>query len=503
MSAKERDQNGGSSPSMGAMLADIRSIVGLGTRRPGYAQGLAVERWIEERLRALGLADVRREPVPVHRWEPGVTALALGTDGSEVPCFPIPYTRWTEAAGIEAPLAFVGEGAPEALDRVDLCGKVAVLEARFAELSGGALKEGAHFLLDEGGTIPDGPLHAANWLLRNFTAYYDVERRGAAGLVGLLVDAPVNGPDFYVPYDGILKGLPAVWVGREHAARLRDAARAGVMARLLSLGETATVDSHNVLGVVPGRARAAASGGRMTDGVKDEDAPPGAGESIVVTCHHDAPFASAVEDASGLAVLLALARALARAPEALERDVVFVASSGHFHGGIGNRVLVARHREGFLASAVAALGVEHIAEEAEGDGRGGYRLTGRPEVRALFVDGSAAFRTILEEEARRAELDRMIACHAYLFGPEPPCDSAPYFTEGIPSACHIAGPLYLFDPHDTLDKVRADDLPRVARFFLGALRRLDTLPATELARGMHRPRGSPPAPLPAWFQAPP
>src|SRR5439155_6687504 len=135
-------------------------------------------------------------------------------------------------------------------------------------------------------------------------------------------------------------------------------------------------------------------------------------------------------------------------------DVVFAASSGHFDGGAGERVLVEGHAAGSLQRTVAAVGIEHVAEEVEPDGHGGYRLTGRPEVRALFFDGSRKFARLLEEEAARHELDRMICADAYSFGPEPPCDSAPFFTAGIPSACHISGPLYLFDPQDTLDKVR-------------------------------------------------
>ena len=80
-------------------------------------------------------------------------------------------------------------------------------------------------------------------------------------------------------------------------------------------GKTRVVDSHNVIGVIRGCGREANA----------------AHENIVVTCHHDAPFASAVEDASGLAVLLALARGFAAGaggPRSLRRDLVFVASSG-------------------------------------------------------------------------------------------------------------------------------------------------------------------------------
>jgi len=292
-----------------------------------------------------------------------------------------------------------------------------------------------------------------------------------------------------VPYDGYLKGLPALWVGREHAAQVRALAQAGQSARLMSTGENHVVDSHNVVGVVPGRG-----GGANT-----------ANENIIITCHHDAPFASAVEDASGLAVLLALAKEFAAAQggsQQLRRDLIFVVASGHFHGGIGNRIFVERHAEGLLKRTVAAFGVEHIAEEVKSDDHGGYQLTGRPEVRALFFDGSNQFASLLAEEAQRCQLDRLVCADAYGFGPEPPCDSAPFFTAGIPSACHISGPLYLFDPHDTIDKVRAVDLIPVAGFFANAIRRIDAVSAAELAEGMKRPRGMPPAPPPPWFRPP-
>ncbi len=123
-------------------------------------------------------------------------------------------------------------------------------------------------------------------------------------------------------------------------------------------------------------------------------------------------------------------------------------------------------------------------------------------MRALFFDGSRAFAGVLAEEAERYGIDRLICTDAYSFGPEPPCDSAPFFTAGIPSACHISGPLYLFDPHDTIDKVRSVDLVPVARFFANAIGRIDTIPAAELAMGMKRPRGLPPAPPPPWFSLP-
>ena len=479
----------GNTSQLGAMLGWIRRIVGFGTRRPGYSQDLEVERWLEATFRQLGLGQVRREPVPVNDWEPLSTTLEFPAAALELPCFPIPYTRWTSPDGLVAPLAFVAEGTPENFQQADVGGRIVVAEMRFAALTGAALKKGARFICDQNHSIPDGALHVANWLIRNFPAYYEAQQRGAAGFVGLLVDSPTDGCDFYVPYDGFLKDLPAVWVGREHAGRLRSLARVGNDARLVSLGENRIVDSHNVVGVIRG------NGGEAN----------GPNENMIITCHHDAPFASAVEDASGLAVLLALAKQFASAngeASQLRRDLVFVASSGHFHGGIGNRNFVERHAEGVLARTVAAFGVEHIAEEAESDERGGYRLTGQPEVRALFFDGSKKMAEVLAEAAQSFRLDRLICADAYSFGPEPPCDSAPFFTAGIPSACHISGPLYLFDPQDTMDKVRTADLVPVASFFEKVIRRADAIPAAELAEGMKRPRGMPPTPPPPWFRPP-
>ena len=462
------------------MLDWIRRITGFGIRRPGYAQGLEVERYIEACFTSFGLRDVRREPVPVNLWEPAATTLRVGAADAELPCFSIPYTAWTEPGGIEAELVYVGDGAPADFDAVDVAGKIVVADARFGELSAAALKAGAFFVRDPDETIPDGPLHAANWLIHNFSAYYEAQARGAKAFLGVLADSPVDGCEHYVPYDGFLKELPGAWIGREHGELLREPAQRSEQARFSSLGTAGTTDSHNVVGVVPGQ----------TD------------EYILVTCHHDAPFASAVEDASGISVLLALAEAFGAAPGRLRRGIIFVASSGHFHGGVGNRVFVERHRDGLLAKTVAALGVEHVGEEAEADGHGGYRFTGRPEVRAIFAEQSPALLRVLEEEAGRAGLDRAICTDAYLFGPEPPCDSAPYFTAGIPSACHISGPLYLFDPHDTIDKVRVADLVPVASFFAGVVRGLDEVPAAELEEGVRHRRDDPPPGPPSWFTPP-
>ena len=466
--------------SVANMLGEIERIVSFGIRRPGYDEDLRTEQHLLDRFNELGLSDTRLEPVPVNYWQPVMSRLEVGEGAMNIPCFAVPYTGWTAADGLQAGAVYVGNGPDEAFDSGRVAGRIVVADMQFGELNAAHLKAGSMFIHDPGDTIPDGPLHCANWLIPNFRAYYESWKRGASGFIGLLGEMPIDGCELYVPYDGFLKKTPAAWVGREHAEAVRSAAVSGESFHFRSTGEGRTVDSHNVVGILPGR----------TD------------EFILLTCHHDAPFASAVEDASGLSVLLALAEAFARSTEPLERGLIFLASSGHFHGGIGCRKFVDKHRGGLLEKIVAAIGVEHIAEEAQGDANGGYVKTGQAETRALFMDKTPELLRIVKEEVQRVDLRRTLAVDAYLFGSEPPCDSAPFFTAGIPTVCHISGPLYLFDPHDTIDMVREEDLRKVADLFHGVIRRIDSIPAAGLAKGMTRQRNDPPAAPPPWFLPP-
>jgi hypothetical protein len=459
------------------MMDWIREIVSYGIRRPGWPADLKTEDFIEAKFKRFGLDSIEKEPVPVNRWIPSNTSLAVA--GKDTECIAVPYTAWTGDSGIEAPLVYIGEGTAEQLEGKDLAGKIAVLDARFADLSAGMLRAGELASYDPDGNIPEGVIHTANWLIRNFTAYYEAQMRGALGFVGLLVDSPIDGCSYWVPYDGFMKELPAVWVGRELAEGVREAAKSGAVAKLVSAGETTTFDTHNIIGKIKGKGD----------------------ESILLTSHHDAPFASAVEDASGIALLLALAKTFAQREVELDRTLIFIGASGHFHGGIGNRKYVEKHKGAGLEKAVASFGMEHIANEVEEDGQGGYRLTGLPEVRALFAQGDPLV-ALIAKGIEKWGMDRSLVVDPYLFGPEPPCDSAPFFTAGIPSLNLISGPLYLFDAYDTPDKVREQDLVPVASFLAELIQEVDKLPIADLEKGLKHGRNDPPAPPAHWFLPP-
>ena len=155
-----------------------------------------------------------------------------------------------------------------------------------------------------------------------------------------------------------------------------------------------------------------------------------------------------------------------------------------------------------MPSIAAALGCEHIGHEAECDGRGGYRLTGRAEARAVFCADNEILAGLVAEGLKCHGIDRTLVLPPYLFGTEPPCDAAPFFTAGVPSASMISSPMYAFDDQDTLDKVREEDLAPVAEFFAELICRLDRVGAADLQAGVSRERGAEPPPLPSWFMEP-
>ena len=70
-------------------------------------------------------------------------------------------------------------------------------------------------------------------------------------------------------------------------------------------------------------------------------------ESIILTAHVDGWFEAATDNASGLSVLLGLARHFAREDQKdLRRNLVFVATAGHHSGSVGVRSIIEDHPGG-------------------------------------------------------------------------------------------------------------------------------------------------------------
>lgn len=444
---------------VGHMLSWVEAQVALGPRRPGSAADGRNEDYLEGELRRMGLAEVRKEPIAVTRWEADEVSLEVGAGGDleGIDAFPIPYCAFTPKKGVRAPLTFVGPGRPEAGREV--AGRIVVADIGFPPLDTSLLTRIAAGVYDPGETLAAAG-HPATWVRLGWHLYGLAARRGAVGFVGILKDQPGGSCRMYAPYgfrekDILDKPLPGVWVSRDVGARLRALARSHRgEGRLVVRGERAPAITHNVVGEIPGR--------------RDD-------EVMVLSCHHDSPFASPVEDASGIAVVLAMAERLAE-DRPLDRRLVVVLTAGHFYGSIGTRSFIRDHGVDVVRRAALEMTIEHVAKEAAEDASGRLVPSGLPEATGVFVPWSRAVTSAVMEAVQAHDLRRVVLLPAEgPLGDYPPTDGGDWWEAGVPLINCICNPVYLLTDDDAMEWVDRDRLAPLAATFADVLLAADKL----------------------------
>ncbi|HEY6420420.1 MAG TPA: M28 family peptidase [Candidatus Binataceae bacterium] len=422
----------------------IETIFARGVRRPGYAADRWTENFCLERFRQLGLDNVRFEPVILPYWEPLESAIIVRADGREsrIPCFSLPHSAATD--GLDAPLVTWRGETPSAVRGAIALVDVSLVRspADFPLLLAGAVTGEADTnwrRYDPGCTLAD-----VNQVLpfsRYFMAVMDAPlAAGALGFVGVLSDYPGDSNRYYVPYDGLARAIPGVWINGSDGARLRRLCGAGpVQCRMVNRAIRHDITSYNVVGELPGA---------------DDD-------SVIVGSHHDGPWSSAVEDASGVALVLAQATYWSRvAPVERPHRLVFLLNAGHMAGGAGVHAFIDRHRTE-LARVVLEVHLEHAANEiVEHDG---LVDSGHPEPRWWFTSRLAPIEAIVREAIVAEQLERSLILPPDVFGPMPTSDGGPFHLAGVPLVNFLTAPFYLFDAMDTLDKIHRQSLVPLSR----------------------------------------
>jgi hypothetical protein len=452
-----------------ALVAWVAAQIRFGARRPGSAAGQAAERYLEEQLTGFGLQHVRREPIPIVHWAAETARLEVGDDEvdmGEAEAFPIPYVVFPPEGVIEAPMVWADSRRLRP-PRDDWRGKVVVTDIRFPTLPVGLMKRIALGVHDPDDTIQQMD-HPATWVRLGWHVYRQAAGRGAAGFVGILRDQPGGTARMYAPYgfrekDILDRPIPGFWVGRAAGRRLADIAKSGSgRARLQLTGVREPGLTHNVVGEIPGE----------TD------------EVTVLSCHHDSPFVSPVEDGTGVAVVLALAKHFAArhaAGERLRRRLVVVLTAGHFYGSIGTRTFIREHPD-LVRRTALEISIEHVGLEAEEDPSGALVATGRPETTGIFVPLNETVSGTVLDCLREHGLDRCVLLPAEgPLGPYPPTDGGDWWEAGVPLINHISNPVYLLTDDDAVHWVDRERLPRVAAAFAAVVERLDRIPREVIA----------------------
>ncbi|WP_199547716.1 M28 family peptidase, partial [Streptomyces sp. N35] len=314
------------------MLEWLRTIVPRGARRPGYPADAWTEQWAARKLRAYGL-DVALEPVRVPRWVPRSAELTVRRDGQEasehgelrVEGFPLPFTA--PSRGTTAPLVRLADAPAHP-------GALAVDELRLTELPQAYVRSLATSSYDPEGvfdtlvqTLPFGP--RLNQVVEPALA------AKSAGYVGAL-DFPWETRDYYVPYDAVERPIPGLWLRPSDTRRVLDLMDKGPCTGTLTSGSRLTdALSHNVVATLPGASD----------------------HWVIIASHHDAPWASAVEDGTGIALVLAAARHWAGVPrEQRPHNLLFLLTAGHMAHAAGTRAFIDSHRD-LLPDVAVPLGL--------------------------------------------------------------------------------------------------------------------------------------------------
>jgi Iap family predicted aminopeptidase len=341
----------------------------LGFRVAGTPEERRATAFIAGELRGLGLEDVVEEPVPVDAWRLREAFVEL-EDGTRFECASFGGVPETGGRGVTGELVHVGRGGRRQLDRLDVAGKIALVEWQVARL---------------------WPYHVGLEL-------------GLRGAKAMIVYCPPGGPYYQAAnalgtFDGIwhAEAPPCVTIRKEDAPKLHGRVRVVLRAPL-----TRGAEAANVVGILPGRRR---------------------GAPLVVAGHHDGWFGAAFDDATGVAATLELARAFREAGLRPERSIAFVSHTAEEYGIANSSYdwcygawyqVVAEHRE-WTTGAPFYLNVEG---------------SGRPD--PFTVDAPPELAARIRRICRDAERDGLLP-HGWKLGrPNTWTEVWPFLAAGIP-----------------------------------------------------------------------
>ncbi|MDX6565533.1 MAG: hypothetical protein QOE10_1195, partial [Gaiellales bacterium] len=257
----------------------------LGFRATGTEEDRAVAELVAEEMREIGLADVAIEHVAVDGWRfRGATLSVAGWEAYE--CASMGGVPPTPEGGVYGDLVDAGNGERRRLERLSVEGRVVLVDWTSA-----------------------GPSPSEVGL-----------ELGLRGAVGMILSCPHGGP--YYQGEGALGSFDSHWhreappmvtMRKEDVSDLRLALTGGPFKVRLELDVELSPGAagSNVVGYLVG----------------DDPSPP-----LVVGAHHDGWFHGAFDDASGVAAMLGMARALASLGHRPHRSICFTSRTAEEYG---------------------------------------------------------------------------------------------------------------------------------------------------------------------------
>ena len=356
-----------------------------GGRPVGSPANHAAEAYIADTLRAAGY-EVEHQGFDCVAWRLDGVDLWVG-DG------PLPVTAnpYSPPADVTAPLAAVADLAE--LEATDLTGRIALLH----------------------GALAAEPLFPRNYPFFTYEEHQRIadllEQKGARAVIAV---SPMHGNPAPIIEDGDF-GLPSVTVGADVGAVLLLAERAAITLRLRSAART---------------GRAANVIGRRAHPSRDK---------LVLSAHFDTKPGTpgALDNAAGVATLLALAERLAGAPPPTNLEFVFFNGEDHY---------AAPGEVAYIAGCGGEFGRIALVINVDGVGLRDASAT------VAFFNCPEAW-----AEATRATMRRRPGIEE--IEPWPQGDHSLFAMQGVPCIALTSGGIFslidslIHTPNDTLDRL--------------------------------------------------
>ena len=449
-------------PDSNTIENDLKKICSVPHRRIGTEQAHEIENYLEKLCKEIGLDNVKKETFEVTNWVGTDWKLSIKTnnDAIEIPCFYVLNTEFTDKKGITAPLIYVKAGLKKDFKKIDVKGKIVVADIEFPTFPVGQIIKMAepYYVADPTNIINDKSELILTFVESNFlpqalggnpredSVYWRAVRGGALGLILILRDAPTNINSHWGPYDGTMKPIPALYVGKYDGMKVRELSQTeNSHGTIILSGYKEISNANNIWGILPGQSE----------------------EMIMVSTHTDSAFEGASEDGIGVAMVLAQLRAWSQIPkEDRPKSILFVLTAGHLYGGIGAEMFAKKYSENLLKKVVVDINLEHMcAKEVEEDPEThNYRFTNNLALGAIFLSHDEILLAHTIKAIKEYSIENMILIPENFFNTPPIGEAGHFTTHSDLKIIHwIRNPYYLLTAEDTLDKIAMDKLHPTAQ----------------------------------------
>ncbi|MFX1497074.1 MAG: serine aminopeptidase domain-containing protein [Promethearchaeota archaeon] len=455
-------------PSEDEIFGWIEDMWGIGNQGPyGYRMPGTGSYWegadyVLEKFEEAGLEDTFLEPVPATVNFPDQWKLMINAGGNdeEIPCYFLRYANFTPPEGVSAEIVYVGTGSDTEFSNVDATegieGKIVLVDVIAAPWPRAILEPFILFEWDPDNTFANDPMATENWPLANLDSSYNLAYTyGAVGYIGIMTCmADYVNQYLHWYFNG---ELPAFTVSPNDGNHLKELLTAGsVSANMILTGTEGPGTTYNVYGSLPGK----------TDDI------------IMVVSHHDG---WATNEASGVSIVMALAKYFAQIPKySREKTLMFVSFGSHF-GKKADWTEYDSLAYNVLPKVACAINIEMISKQIKViDGE--FVETGLVAPRGMFLSGPlfSANEYLLSYASEAIVKNDMVRTSCLPGAFAVPGEGGKFYQLGIPTINFISHNAPQFTQYDTPETVAKDALVPTTKMFIDIINDLDVTPSSLL-----------------------